>query len=193
MTARAVRQQFQGSPVKSVAIAVAALLLAVSQATAQDDAAKPALFGYRFKRASGPTCAVTMDLDEGEFIQAIPSLVAIGLLNGEMATQTRINVQPTLLSFTYMLEVAPETIKSTFDDDPKAQDCKFTQYLTSTDDLGNTQRKMVVSFNFNRALYLKVNWPKFEYIKLPKVAPNFLVNPEINMLMEQESVSMPSP
>ena len=67
----------------------------------------------------------------------------------------------------------------------------FKQYVTGNDDLGNARRELAFSFSFSRDLYLKINWDNFEYFKLPVVAHQFALAPDVNLVMREETAALP--
>jgi len=73
-----------------------------------------AIFGYEFVRDPGEGCNISISLDQGKFISSVPSLKMLGMLNAEFVTQTRVNLQPTVLAITFAMEMAPATIKDVF-------------------------------------------------------------------------------
>jgi hypothetical protein len=87
------------------------------------------MFGFNSTRVAGKVCKIDSTLDKGAYIQSVPALKEIGLLNPDYVTQTRVNVEPTVLAMGYLLQVAPLTTKAAFDDDPNATICTFAFYI----------------------------------------------------------------
>jgi hypothetical protein len=136
-------------------------------------------FGYTTERVPGQSCVVKMMIDRKKFIGAVPELKAMDLLNPEYVTQTRMNVEPTALAMAFSLQMAPAVVKDVYDEDAKADRCKFVQAITTEDDYGNDKVGTLFTFEFTRAIYKKVNWDKFLSQNLPKVAIKFIPGPAV--------------
>jgi hypothetical protein len=183
----------------------ASLILLSAEAIAQNDGADKdsgrassadvtvnAVFGrYGFSDSpniNSQSCKVSMQLEQKEFLTHIDELKTIGLLNPDL-TQTAINLKPNLISMAFIMQMLPVATKEIYENNKNVDLCEFTQSLIGADDYGNDTHIMVLSYNFTRSLYKKINWDKFEAQKMLKVAPKFQFNPAFEVLIIKEQRS----
>lgn len=143
-------------------------------------------FGYRLEeKSSGKLCQAKLQLDEKAFLESIPSLKQLQMLNPDI-TQTQINAEPTVLSMAFSVEMAPVSIKEVYDENLSADRCFFKQTLNTVDDYRNDEKEWLFSFWFTRELYMKVNWGKFQPANLAEIAANFKFNPAMMIKANNE-------
>ncbi|MBV9755857.1 MAG: hypothetical protein JO047_02270 [Alphaproteobacteria bacterium] len=146
-------------------------------------------FGYATtSKIDQKSCQITLKLDQKAFIEKVPMLQAMQLLNPDI-TQTKINTEPTVLSMAFSLNMAPVAIKEVYDENPGVDRCSFRQNVAVVDDYGNDRDEWFFSFAFSRQLYKRINWDKFPPQNLMKIAPEFRFNPVVMMKANNESGS----
>jgi hypothetical protein len=149
-----------------------------------------AVFGrYGFSitpHATGSSCSVTMTLAEKTFVDSIPELKQIGLLNNEL-TQTAINSKPNMISMAFVIEMLPVATREVYDSNKNVDICEFSQSLLAVDDYGNDKKIPMLTYEFSRSLYKKVNWDKFQAQNLMKIAPKFHSAPEFAQVLLKEA------
>jgi hypothetical protein len=84
---------------------------------------------------------------------------------------------PMTITMVYVMQMAPTTIKNTFEDDAKLSSCEFKQVVNRTDDFGKDVEQAMFTFRMTRAVEQKINWDKFQSFNLPKIAPVFTLDP----------------
>jgi hypothetical protein len=146
-------------------------------------------FGYTTERAPGKDCVLVMTLDRSVYIDAIPQLKHMGLLNSEYVTQTMVNLEPVKLSLAFASNMMPATVHDFYDTDKKADKCVFKQVLKTQDDYGNDKTVPMFSFGFSRALHDKINWDNFSATKLMKVSSQFKIETPIMLEVQQEDAA----
>jgi hypothetical protein len=130
-------------------------------------------FGFtETKKISPNGCAVDSILDQTKYLNSVPLLQSLQMLNPDI-TQTVINVKPNLLMMTFAMEMAPTVTRDVFEQNDVVSLCQFRQHIDDVDDYGNEQRKLIFSYRFDRQTSKKVNWDKFEYQNFVKIAPGF--------------------
>lgn len=109
-------------------------------------------FGYKLDAKLGTkSCQIDLQLDEKAFLESIPALKQLQLLNPDI-TQTKIHTEPTVLSMAFSIEMAQVSIKDVYDENPSADRCFFKQTLNTVDDYGNDEKEWLYSFGFTREL-----------------------------------------
>jgi hypothetical protein len=178
-------------------VAMAALLYAVvSTAFAQsDDSTKPTLGvndvfgGFDFTMSTSidhGSCRVTSTLDKSAFLQNVPTLQTLQMLNPDLTT-TDINTKPTMLAAAFTLQMTPVVTKETFEKNPDTNICLFVVNLKEANIYGHTVDDNILSYTFDRATFDKINWDQFEAGNMPKVARQFLLNLQMMARVETES------
>jgi hypothetical protein len=164
--------------------ALVALLAPLAAHAAPHETASP--FGYATSRAPGKVCQETLALDQAAFIQSVPALKALGVINADYVTQTVVNTRPFTLSMAYLMNSAPDSVSAAFGNDPTLQQCFFRATIKFQDDYGNDKSETAFSFEIPRALYIKVNWAKIDAKRFQKIAPHFVLSPSIVAEMQAE-------
>jgi hypothetical protein len=168
-----------------------AAVVSASQAAAAEAPNAMEMFGYTTSRVAGKKCAISINLDQVKFIQSVPQLKAMGVLNADLVDQTMVNTHPETLAVAFLMEMAPLTVKESFDSDGSLQSCSFTDYVIGQDDYGNDRRAAAFSFEFTRAIYGKVNWDRLDTARFPKIAPGFAFVPGFMLQVGAEGASGP--
>jgi hypothetical protein len=111
-----------------------------------------AVFGrYGFSitpHVTGSSCSVTMTLAEKTFVDSIPELKQIGLLNNEL-TQTAINSKPNMISMAFVIETLPVATREVYDSNKNVDICEFSQSLLAVDDYGNDKKIPMLTYEFS--------------------------------------------
>lgn len=117
-------------------------------------------------------------------LATLPTLQQLGALNSGLDIK-EVNAHPITYSGAIALHftnlIIPYVYKNNF-----AGDMKINIYLSSPDNFGNLQKHLLMSFNFNKDLYNKINWDNFVPQNLVKVAPNFTIDPWYQEQMNHE-------
>jgi hypothetical protein len=130
-------------------------------------------FGFvSTKPIVGKPCVIESTLIEADYLSSIPMLKKVGILNPDI-TQTYINMKPRLLESAFVLEMAPNVVRSVFDEDARVTACQSRQILSDVDDYGNDRKRLMFSYEFDSATYKKVNWDKFDPRKFRNIASGF--------------------
>lgn len=116
---------------------------------------------------------VEITVDENKAIAAVPNLQSSNIINSEI-TETFINNYPEVSAANVGL-IMTGSIISYYYANSKADLTHFKVYLLQPDDYGNINKKLLISFDFNRNLFNKINWTNFDNAKLAKVALNFKI------------------
>ena len=156
---------------------------------AGDSVTVNSLFG-RFGFSSSPhvtasSCSVEMGLNQKTFIENLPQLQQMGMLNPDI-TQTRINSEPNMLSMAFALQMLPVATKEVYESNKEVDRCEFSQSLSSIDDYGNDKKITVLTYQFTRALYKKINWDNIQAQSMMKIAPKFHMSPEFGIILMKE-------
>jgi hypothetical protein len=77
------------------------------------------------------------------------------------------------MEFAWTLNVSSMLLKQDYDKNPKIDRCRFDSHASVPDDFGNVVDHVLFSYDFDRALFKKINWDKRETRNLIKVAPHF--------------------
>jgi hypothetical protein len=165
----------------------ALLCLVVSTATAQsDNSEKPSLnindvfggFGFTTSTSIEPSCRVIGTIDKQTYLQKVPLLQTMGMLNHDL-TKADINIKPTMLAAAFAMQMAPVVTKETFEKNPGVNICSFAVNLKEADVYGHTVDNNIFFYTFNRATFDKINWDQFDATNMPQVARPFSFNPEM--------------
>ena len=146
-------------------------------------------FGFTTQREADKGCATVMTLDRKTFIDSMPQLKAMDILNPEYVTQTRINMEPMALAMAFALEMAPTVVKELYDGEKTSDKCSFRQVVIIQDDFGNDKTETLFQFGFTRAVYSKVNWDKFQTQNLSKIASKFTFGPAMQEAIREKEAA----
>lgn len=152
------------------------------------DANNPLLtsWGVTFSENTAPNCAVTTSIDQPTFAAHVQDMVDADIFSKKVSP-TLGNVAPHYLMNIFEAETAPYIVKGFFDRNPTIDQCTFVFQYVNPDDYGNNATYPMVSFDFTRALYQKVNWPRFNEDNLRKIAPNFKGDAHFGALLNDET------
>lgn len=104
-------------------------------------------------------------------LTSIPSLQALGALNIGMQNAS-ITSHPISYAGAASLHFASVIIPFVYKNN-LAQNTHVNLYLDSPDDFGHLQKHLMMSFDFNRELFDKIDWNNLPPENLAKIAPNF--------------------
>lgn len=176
---------------------LAALLTAASPALlfAQDQEPAPSAddvvaafgrFGYSEKREiSAGSCKVFMTLDQRKFLESVPVLQKLGILNSELS-QASINLKPMTLSMAFAVQLSPIATHNVYQTDASVDQCSFIQLISYTDDYGHTKTDPAYSYKFTRSLDRRINWKQFQSQNMAKVAIGFKFSPKFQQQVSSE-------
>jgi hypothetical protein len=154
-----------------------------SDATA--DAALAALDATQTLTVNSGACVVAVTLDKDAAIQDVDKFRTDNLLNSSYSDDYFLN-NPAALMTVLGFESSSVAVDAFFSDNPSVNKCHFKQFLGYTDNYGNDQSDLLFSMDFDRALFNKINWGKFNPANLPTVSHNYVETP-IMQAMEQLS------
>ena len=109
----------------------------------------------------------------------------MGMLNPDI-TQTKINSEPNMLSMAFALQMLPVATKEVYESNKEVDRCEFSQSLSSIDDYGNDKKITMLTYQFTRALYKKINWDNIQAQSMMKIAPKFHMSPEFGIILMKE-------
>lgn len=138
------------------------------------------------RNISDKSCKIELEIDQKELISAVPMLQKIDMINSDLS-QADINSKTVTITMTVAIMLASIETKSVYEAENKIDKCSFKQTMKEIDDFGNDKFIPLFTYNFTRALYNKINWPKFQSTSMMKIAPNFTVNPAIAARMSSEN------
>ena len=161
-----------------------------SEGTKTDDSVNVNTVFGRYGFSSSPhvtasSCSVELTLNQKTFIENIDDLKQMHLMNREIS-QTMINSKPNFLSMAFAFEMLPVATKEIYDENKNVDRCQFSQSLSSTDDYGNDKKILMLTYEFTRALFKKINWDNFQAQSMMKVAPKFHINSEFGAIVVRE-------
>lgn len=111
-------------------------------------------------------------IDQKELLKTIPKLQKTGFIDANL-TPTEIGFYQSLLAATVSLGYATSIVKNIYLIDKDIDLIKVDAYLISPDLYGNTGKTFCYSFDFDRNLYQRINWKKFQADNIKLIAPNF--------------------
>jgi hypothetical protein len=118
---------------------------------------------------------ITLTLDQAKAIENWKVFQKIGLLNEDF-DQSYVNSHRIAITMVISLGGAMFAVLAQYRD-TKIDKTNFAVYAQLTDLFGHDQTQLLYSFGFDRALFNKINWDKFETANLMKVAPGFTISP----------------
>jgi hypothetical protein len=152
-----------------------------------DNAANYALLGIVAELQSGPRgYALLIRVDREKMASVIPIMQLGGALAPNVS-EAEIRLKPTTYTLIVATLMAPEIVRAAFEEHDAMQAVRVAVSMKHADAFGNDAETPLMSFNFNRALYQKINWPKFDTLNMSKIAPDFRYSPEGQMLMRLEN------
>lgn len=124
-----------------------------------------------------PSCSVTVDVDEKKVTddETFLTLRKLGILNKSLP-DNEARRKPYSLVSVFAVSLLPLTTKEVYDKFDKVDKCKFSVILTYNDDYGNPQKERAITYDFNRMLFKRINWERFESAKVTSVFPNFKIS-----------------
>ena len=134
-------------------------------------------FGFtRVKSIPNKPCIVESVLKEDDFIEAIPKLQKVGILNPDI-TQTAINSKPHMMESAFTMQMAPVVTHDLFEKNEKVMTCQFRQVLSDVDDYGTERKRLMFSYKFDRATDSRVKWDTLKTTGFLRIAPGFKFEP----------------
>jgi hypothetical protein len=117
-------------------------------------------------------CIFRLILDQAVFNEIVPKLLELGMLgNGqslEFASHHTVSLENVLsLSIMFVLT------RQAYATNPTMDGCVFEGHFLVPDDYGHAQDRLAYSFEFDRALFNRIDWDRMEARNLVKVAKEF--------------------
>ncbi|HWG06028.1 MAG TPA: hypothetical protein VG271_13525 [Beijerinckiaceae bacterium] len=106
----------------------------------------------------------------------LPSLQAMQVFNPDL-NQTFFATHPYSTSMFILTFAAVSTVMAEYRSDKALDKLRFSIDLADTDIYGQENVTPAITFDFDRALFQRINWDNFETQNLGKVAKNFRIAP----------------
>lgn len=130
-------------------------------------------FGYRHKVDIDAThCRVSIYVNQERVHKSGRALQAGGMVNPDL-TDGQLDHLPTVLASIFANKTSSLVTETVYKTHKEADKCFFEAVLEAPDSYGNDQEEKIFSYQFDRALYERINWRKFEPSDLYKVAPKW--------------------
>lgn len=143
-------------------------------------------FGYSNSMSvNGNACTDILLFERKKIIDSAPMLQKLGFLNNELSTTT-IRLKKNTVAMTFSFQIAVVATKEAFEANPTVDECAFDVNLSAPDEYGNDVEIPMFHYEFSRTTINKINWDKFEFQNLMKVANGFIFDPKFQMLIELE-------
>jgi hypothetical protein len=124
------------------------------------------------------SCQITGTTDKQVFLEKVPVLQKLGLLNQDL-TETDINMRSNQLALGFTMQMTTVATKETFEKNPSIGTCSFVMNLKEADVYGHPTTVRMISYSFNRAIFDKIDWLHFIPTNMMKVAQQFSISPEM--------------
>lgn len=144
---------------------------------------------FEFDKVSKPI-RLNITLDQLTIIKNVPSLQKLGILNPNLSL-IEINTMPLSLCSAVSLDFTSVVLKAIYESMGVAYRSgsgllQVYVYLNVQNDYGNTEKKLLYSFRFNKAIANKINWDNFDPENLVKVAIGYHASNFLNTTLERE-------
>ncbi|MFT9361235.1 hypothetical protein [Acetobacter okinawensis] len=136
----------------------------------------------------GGKCVVSTTVDMPSFSANVQDMVDSGIFSKKVSP-TMGNTAPHYLLNTFEAEAAPGIVQLLFDQTGSPENCHFDWSYVNPDEYGNDKKYKMVSFDFKKSIYQKINWPRFNINNLMKVAQNFRVDATYSSDVANENLS----
>ncbi|CEG56092.1 hypothetical protein [Legionella fallonii] len=125
-------------------------------------------------------------VDPNKIAKLIPRLQKAKLIDPNLSTTEMEFYQPLLAAFA-SIPYAVINIRTIYERHPSTEKIYVATYLLGTDLYGNNKSRIFCySFEFDNALYKKINWSNFHSTNIIKLAPNFNVSDTCRGLKETD-------
>lgn len=111
-------------------------------------------------------------MDQKKLLQLVPKLQKAGSID-RMLTRTEMSFYQPLLAATVSLSYVTSIVKNIYLTQSNIDQLHVSTFLLATDLYGNFNKNPCYSFDFNRKLYQRINWSKFQSENMKAIAPNF--------------------
>lgn len=112
-----------------------------------------------------------INVDQKTALDNVSSLQLVDAIDPNI-TQDEVNTHPITYSGTIALYYTAQILINVYKI-PTNNDLHINIYLLTPNDFGNKDKHLIISFDFNRELFQKINWPNFPAQNLEKVTNNF--------------------
>lgn len=120
-----------------------------------------------------------------DFVEILPRLQARGMMNPDLSA-TAARTRAFSLAAVYAQQWAGTLLEPLYRDNRGIDALTVRVHEAFPDDFGHMRREMVLSFEFDRRLYERINWENFELHRLPRVAQNHRFTPFFNRKFAEE-------
>lgn len=143
-------------------------------------------FGFKVDRkVEQGKCDVEIILDMDKFIPSIPVFQSFGVIRDDI-DDFMVSKLPTIISLIIARMFSASVTENLYRDRADVNECRFAQFLEQPDAFGKVGQTPFFRYTFNRDLYNRINWDRFEPENLPRVALTFSLNPFLARKMQQE-------
>jgi hypothetical protein len=130
-------------------------------------------YGFTTKQSlDAKPCTFRLTLDQTRFNEIMPKLLKQGMI-GQGQSLEFANQHLTGMETTWSLTMVSLLVAQTYRTNLNIDRCAFEGRFLVPDDYGNAQDRLVYSFDFDRALFKRIDWTRMELRKLPTVAKHF--------------------
>jgi hypothetical protein len=120
-------------------------------------------------------CAFKLTLDQTRFNEIMPRLIEKGMLGNGESLQAA-NQHFTGMEIVWSVSMMSALVQQTYRLNPKTDRCTFEGRFLVPDNYGHAQDKPGYTFDFDRALYKRIDWDRMEARNLMKVAHRFHIS-----------------
>jgi len=131
-------------------------------------------------------CTFKLTLDQTRFNEIMPRLLEKGMLGNGESLQTA-NQHFTGMETVWSLSIMAALVQQTYRLNPKVDRCAFEGRFLVPDDYGHSRDQPAYTFDFDRALYKRIDWDRMEARNLMKVAKRFRFSDWVGQEMHKES------
>jgi hypothetical protein len=131
-------------------------------------------------------CALKLTLDQTTFNEIMPLLMEKGMLGNGESLQAA-NQHFTGMEIVWSVSMMSALVQQTYRLNPKTDRCTFEGRFLVPDKYGHAQDKPAYTFDFDRALYKRIDWDRMEARNLMKVSKSFHISDWVSLEMNKES------
>lgn len=122
-------------------------------------------------------------IDQQKMLRTIPKLQKAKVINPNLS-KTEIDFYQSLFPATVSILYVSALVKNTYLTHSDIDQIHVDAYLLTVDLYGNNEKSLCYSFDFDRSLYQKINWKKFQADNLKHIALNFKTSNVCQNLMD---------
>lgn len=121
-------------------------------------------------------------IDPKKLLKSVPKLQKTGHLD-PLLTKAEVNFYQPLLVTTLSIRYVVNIIKNMYMTQQNLDEIHVNADILTTDQYGNNAKSFCYAFDFDRKLYQKINWEKFQAENINEIAPHFKMSDTCQNLM----------